>query len=33
MRVGRYRVIFGLNRVALTVEVSAILRRSEKTYR
>lgn len=32
-RVGVYRIIFNLDRVAMTVAVSAILIRSEKTYR
>ena len=32
-RVGPYRIIFTLDRPAMTVAVSAILIRSEKTYR
>ena len=32
-RVGPYRIIFTLNRKAMTVAISAILLRSEKTYR
>jgi mRNA-degrading endonuclease RelE of RelBE toxin-antitoxin system len=32
-RVGRYRVIFTLNRATRTVDVSAIVARSENTYR
>ena len=32
-RVGSYRIIFTLDRTAATVAVSAILIRSEKTYR
>lgn len=32
-RVGPYRVVFALDRKALTVAISAILIRSEKTYR
>jgi len=32
-RVGRYRIIFALNPEAKTVEIAAILLRSEKTYR
>jgi mRNA-degrading endonuclease RelE of RelBE toxin-antitoxin system len=32
-RVGSYRIIFTLNRKAATLAISAILLRSEKTYR
>lgn len=32
-RVGPYRMIFALDRKAMTVAISAILIRSEKTYR
>jgi mRNA-degrading endonuclease RelE of RelBE toxin-antitoxin system len=32
-RVGPYRIIFALDRKAMTVAISAILIRSEKTYR
>lgn len=32
-RVGPYRIIFTLNRKAMTVAISAILIRSEKLYR
>ena len=32
-RVGSYRIIFTINTQAMTVEVSAIIIRSEKTYR
>jgi mRNA-degrading endonuclease RelE of RelBE toxin-antitoxin system len=32
-RVGDYRIIFALNRKAMTVAISAILVHSEKTYR
>jgi mRNA-degrading endonuclease RelE of RelBE toxin-antitoxin system len=32
-RVGPYRIVFALDREALTVAISAILIRSEKTYR
>jgi mRNA-degrading endonuclease RelE of RelBE toxin-antitoxin system len=32
-RVGPYRIIFTLDRKAMTVAISAILIRSEKTYR
>lgn len=32
-RVGSYRIIFALDRQARTVSISAILIRSEKTYR
>jgi mRNA-degrading endonuclease RelE of RelBE toxin-antitoxin system len=32
-RVGPYRIIFAMNRKAMTVDISAILIRSEKTYR
>ena len=32
-RVGPYRIVFALDRKALTVAISAILIRSEKTYR
>jgi mRNA interferase RelE/StbE len=32
-RVGVYRMIFALDRKAMTVTISAILLRSEKTYR
>jgi mRNA-degrading endonuclease RelE of RelBE toxin-antitoxin system len=32
-RVGSYRIIFTLDRKAMTVAISAILIRSEKTYR
>jgi mRNA-degrading endonuclease RelE of RelBE toxin-antitoxin system len=32
-RVGMYRIIFALHRAEMTVAISAILIRSEKTYR
>lgn len=32
-RVGTYRIIFTLDRKAMTIAISAILIRSEKTYR
>lgn len=32
-RVGPYRIIFAVNRTTFTVAISAILIRSEKTYR
>ena len=32
-RAGQYRIIFQLNRIGHTVEVSAVVPRSEKTYR
>jgi mRNA interferase RelE/StbE len=32
-RVGSYRIIFSMNRAAMTVSISAIFLRSEKTYR
>jgi mRNA-degrading endonuclease RelE of RelBE toxin-antitoxin system len=32
-RVGPYRIIFALDRTAMTAAISAILIRSEKTYR
>jgi mRNA-degrading endonuclease RelE of RelBE toxin-antitoxin system len=32
-RVGSYRIIFTINRNAMTIGISAILIRSEKTYR
>jgi mRNA-degrading endonuclease RelE of RelBE toxin-antitoxin system len=32
-RVGSYRIVFMLDRKAMTVAISAILLRSEKTYR
>ena len=32
-RVGPYRIIFAMNRKAMTIDISAILIRSEKTYR
>jgi mRNA-degrading endonuclease RelE of RelBE toxin-antitoxin system len=32
-RVGSYRIIFALDRKAMAVTISAILVRSEKTYR
>ena len=32
-RVGPYRIIFTIDRAAMTVKISAVLVRSEKTYR
>ncbi len=32
-RVGSYRIIFSLDRKAMTVAIAAVLLRSEKTYR